>query len=981
MDSLTLGQAQLANKVVRRMLMPTRGAKLTAAEVETNIASAKGAAARALAEGDAELWDLRRVLGADEIRRIARPCMTPGCGLAACSVWSSNLAPDEPWLSCLDCQHRDFGGWPARGEDVPLAALTPGLRETLRARCTRFADPLMPAVPSTLAAGAEVAEESDKSGAAVDNDLSQFDDTSDAESQAQSHKVDTLDAATVAQTSKEARTVTPLTMAKTREAVENNLAQIGKAEAPLVSGNNLSSSLATIDSPPSVSDHANQAKRLFDREEFEMPAPKKKKKGHGVLAKASSRTDLRDGGTFPPTFLSESEIALKPSGALEHGSSLESEATETGGNRINDSDKSNGRDASKTNRKTPHAQKGPSNPLIGATVRITAGEFKGLSGKVTSTVKGWWAVDNPNMNGKHVRSKLCDIVENGTPDVHAESHQKSGSSWRFKCVGPQESSKKLHTQVKTTLCDAMKPSHYPRASEMLSEKSSELNCESLEPCASHGAKPMIESPKETRPGFVLPVRWRCDICKARCFDTYEEASEHEQKCTGVALRPSMDNTLSKTAVKGRTFNPEATGRQFGGAGASPLGFKKTLDFRPESSMATKTVKQPKDSDPGPLVHPSQDNKTPPLTETAAKTALRSLLAADTGSFSSPFKELILKIQQICSVQCPEGYDEAVFYDLPVEMQKELSKSNQTNIHKDMNQSLNKSKRYRGEKGRISDHLKSGMHYHAPAVEGGRVPPGTARERLAKRSKSNEYVVTRRLDDRQGISSRPTHYCPVPGDVFAIANELASELLQRFSGNGEAKTRRQKRLGRSCEQVDPGYYKGHLHDDTSLHLQSLNFLPSHFQIKESAAQKSILFLNTKDWQCTCHFDRDSSLLYLVSGQKQVKISPPLLSSVSSWPGDGILHGLDPFSSNKSMHGGIQWETIAMTPGSVSKNCVKYFLVPSYPRRQSSLSSLCLSLSIGCIASEALVNQTTPLPFPSKSSLMKKTALHFGNQRSE
>ena len=63
------------------------------------------------------------------------PCDGDGCDLRACLVYASNLAPEEPWQSCLDCQRTDYGGWPEELKDVPARVLPTGLREKMLDRC------------------------------------------------------------------------------------------------------------------------------------------------------------------------------------------------------------------------------------------------------------------------------------------------------------------------------------------------------------------------------------------------------------------------------------------------------------------------------------------------------------------------------------------------------------------------------------------------------------------------------------------------------------------------------------------------------------------------------------------------------------------------------------------------------------------------------------------------------------------------------
>jgi hypothetical protein len=98
------------------------------------------------------------------------------------------------------------------------------------------------------------------------------------------------------------------------------------------------------------------------------------------------------------------------------------------------------------------------------------------------------------------------------------------------------------------------------------------------------------------------------------------------------------------------------------------------------------------------------------------------------------------------------------------------------------------------------------------------------------------------------------------------------------------------------------------------LTSLEILPAGFKIKRNASQQSIIFFNNKDGTSGCHFDRDSSLLYMVSGYKEVRIAPPM--DPLARPGSGNVDELDPFSLDAKHHGGYQWEEIIMVPGSVS-----------------------------------------------------------------
>ena len=101
-------------------------------------------------------------------------------------------------------------------------------------------------------------------------------------------------------------------------------------------------------------------------------------------------------------------------------------------------------------------------------------------------------------------------------------------------------------------------------------------------------------------------------------------------------------------------------------------------------------------------------------------------------------------------------------------------------------------------------------------------------------------------------------------------------------------------------VKPGYYKVHLASNFVVEHFS-NQLPSGWQIKERAKRKAILFVNTKGGRCDTHYDMDTSVLLVLSGQKELLVAPPgtdlrtrrILSSERTYHHSTILDGLDPF----------------------------------------------------------------------------------------
>ena len=57
-------------------------------------------------EGE-EKWDLIEVIAEKDLRKKKpKKCQDEGCPSAACSVWVSNLEPDEEWYGCIDCMEK-----------------------------------------------------------------------------------------------------------------------------------------------------------------------------------------------------------------------------------------------------------------------------------------------------------------------------------------------------------------------------------------------------------------------------------------------------------------------------------------------------------------------------------------------------------------------------------------------------------------------------------------------------------------------------------------------------------------------------------------------------------------------------------------------------------------------------------------------------------------------------------------------------------
>jgi len=145
--------------------------EVTASDVTPEKVLGKGGEANSSeSEGDdsddveeVDLWDLKMVLTASQFRKAGTVrCATTTCDRVACCIWFSSANPKEPWYSCLDCQAKDFGGWPESPDELPIKVLGDDLCEAILEKCTKEANPEMPDLPSGM--GAASIEESAATG-------------------------------------------------------------------------------------------------------------------------------------------------------------------------------------------------------------------------------------------------------------------------------------------------------------------------------------------------------------------------------------------------------------------------------------------------------------------------------------------------------------------------------------------------------------------------------------------------------------------------------------------------------------------------------------------------------------------------------------------------------------------------------------------------------------------------------------------------
>ena len=83
---------------------------------------------------------------------------TVQCNLPACSVWISIQEPTKKWNYCIDCQVRDFGGWPPAAK-MPCRHQEPVHLSIIAQKCSQHKNPQMPITTTTTTVNNSPSEE------------------------------------------------------------------------------------------------------------------------------------------------------------------------------------------------------------------------------------------------------------------------------------------------------------------------------------------------------------------------------------------------------------------------------------------------------------------------------------------------------------------------------------------------------------------------------------------------------------------------------------------------------------------------------------------------------------------------------------------------------------------------------------------------------------------------------------------------------
>lgn len=101
-------------------------------------------------DNDDTEWDLVHIFSVEELKSSSpKLCMTEGCPLVACSTYVSSVGR-EVWHSCLDCQEKDYCGWPDQIKEFPIKFMSSDHRSIIREKCSRQCAPQMPMLPLRL---------------------------------------------------------------------------------------------------------------------------------------------------------------------------------------------------------------------------------------------------------------------------------------------------------------------------------------------------------------------------------------------------------------------------------------------------------------------------------------------------------------------------------------------------------------------------------------------------------------------------------------------------------------------------------------------------------------------------------------------------------------------------------------------------------------------------------------------------------------
>jgi len=255
---------------------------------------------------------------------------------------------------------------------------------------------------------------------------------------------------------------------------------------------------------------------------------------------------------------------------------------------------------------------------------------------------------------------------------------------------------------------------------------------------------------------------------------------------------------------------------------------------------------------------------------------------------------------------------------------------------------------------LRDHLKPGIDSAASTLGQQDSPPsqpGVKRTRLDSLTKNAvKYVQWDELLDPRKLD-RPIHfsnYTQFRKGTFRFVHCLINQIL--YDLNNRNNSTPMSETSFNCYNIDhikEGVYsKAHIEESKSASKMLSDLLPATLQLKKSAQQKGLIFVNFEQHQCHAHYDRDSSLLYVISGNKEIYIKKPEVGKLggmelNSYSTDNstIFEHLDPFKQNTS-----DWSLVRLEKGDA-------LLLPKYWLHVVRSSAGTIGISIQIEPSEA------------------------------
>jgi len=147
----------------------------------------------------------------------------------------------------------------------------------------------------------------------------------------------------------------------------------------------------------------------------------------------------------------------------------------------------------------------------------------------------------------------------------------------------------------------------------------------------------------------------------------------------------------------------------------------------------------------------------------------------------------------------------------------------------------------------------------------------------------------------------------------MANSLYDELQIRMTMDKDNLQHSDFFEGSPISNESRVYWKSHLTNDF-VKGKMLDQLPAGLSVKDNATQKGIAFLNFEQSKCDTHYDRDTSILIVMSGSKHVFLAAPneLMAKCERAENNSTyLQDINPFEEEK--RGKWEWLECRVTAG--------------------------------------------------------------------